>query len=60
MGIIPEAVDIYALDLHVQIEVVDALHVRRVPGGWIYTEYDKDGEDTYISSVFVPFNNEFK
>lgn len=40
--------------------------VQRVPGGWIFTEYLEshfDGSNdtnTNISSVFVPYNDEFK
>ncbi len=41
------------------------LSVRRVPGGWIFTEFDDsqgDGSDiqTRLSSVFVPYNEEFR
>lgn len=41
------------------------LSVRRVPGGWIFTEFDDsqgDGNDiqTRLSSVFVPYNEEYK
>jgi hypothetical protein len=40
---------IYELKLHEIIEAVEGLWVRRVPGGWIYTEPEPD------SSVFVPY-----
>lgn len=29
--------------------------VNRVPGGWVYLYFSRDG----FSSTFVPFNNEF-
>lgn len=32
--------------------------VLRVPGGWVYRSYDKGHQ--ILSSVFVPFNKEFK
>lgn len=39
--------------------------VRRVPGGWIFTEFhdsqnESNDRHTAISSVFVPHNDEFK
>lgn len=33
-------------------------NILRVPGGWIFRTSDNE-RDIYISSVFVPFNNEF-
>jgi hypothetical protein len=41
------------------------LSIRRVPGGWIFTEFEDshgDGSDVQsrLSSVFVPYNDEFK
>jgi len=41
------------------------LSVRRVPGGWIFTEFEESiGEENdcqkRLSSVFVPYNEEFK
>jgi hypothetical protein len=41
-----------------------SLSVRRVPGGWIFTEFEDSSEESAIqvrlSSVFVPYNDEFK
>lgn len=42
-----------------------ALSVRRVPGGWIFTDFQDSQEEgnviqTRLSSVFVPYNDEFK
>jgi hypothetical protein len=31
---------------------------RRVPGGWIFTSFDT--RERIMSSVFVPWNNEFQ
>jgi hypothetical protein len=52
---------IYEMDLHDEIEVDDT-RVTRVPGGWIYTftSYDDRNDTWRISSVFVPYNNEFQ
>ena len=41
------------------------LSVRRVPGGWLFTEFEEsigEGNDCQkrLSSVFVPYNEEFK
>ena len=41
------------------------LSVRRVPGGWIFTNFEDSHEDgnaiqSRLSSVFVPYNEEFK
>jgi hypothetical protein len=41
------------------------LSVRRVPGGWIFTElHDSQGDGNNVqqrlSSVFVPYSDEFK
>lgn len=30
--------------------------IKRVPGGWIYSHGNSNGE----SSAFIPFNNEFQ
>jgi hypothetical protein len=47
---------IYKLELNQRYELSDEITIRRVPGGWIY--YISYNEN-YVSSVFVPFNNEF-
>lgn len=60
--------DIYKLKLHEAIYTED-YRILRVPGGFIYTILkQKDAykesawirEVTHISSVFVPFDNEFR
>ena len=56
---------IYELELHetlehfVSTEIRDALAycVIRVPGGWVYSTFDKSSK--IGSSVFVPYDNEF-
>jgi hypothetical protein len=63
--------DIYKLQLleetftDRQIHGSSVLSIRRVPGGWIFTEIidsQGDGTDfnTRLSCVFVPYNDEFK
>lgn len=61
--------DIYALKLMESVTIENDLEsyttVQRVPGGWIFTEYVESHSDgsndrsTNISSVFVPYNEEF-
>jgi hypothetical protein len=53
-------VDIYAMGLHDYIEIEDRAFrgsILRVAGGWIY-QSEARGYET-ITTVFVPFNNEF-
>lgn len=54
--------DIYDLKLHETTEIIkqDGLnyYVTRVAGGWIYQYMRLDCNS--MTSVFVPFNNEFK
>lgn len=43
----------------------NGVSVRRVPGGWTFTEFENNrdhngNEALAISSVFVPYNEEFK
>lgn len=62
--------NIYALDLLEEtFEKKDqynprSLSIRRVPGGWIFTEFEDSSEESSIqvriSAVFVPYNDEFK
>lgn len=53
--------NIYHLDLH-EISIVNDgnlfTKVMRVPGGFIYTSYDKS--HNIMSSVFVPLDYEYK
>lgn len=46
---------IYDLELNESIDV-NGHTVHRVPGGWIYMTYNYGK----VSSVFVPFDNEFQ
>lgn len=48
--------EIYAMELHDEIEITPMLDVIRVPGGWIYVFYTAEDD---LSHIFVPFNNEF-
>jgi hypothetical protein len=50
--------DIYKMRLHEQLRITDHLYIRRVPGGWIYTEYNPNSEAE--NAVFVPFDNGFQ
>ncbi len=47
---------IYNMDLHAEITLNGGTNVLRVPGGWVYLTYNA----RHLSSVFVPFNNEFQ
>lgn len=52
---------IYELELNERIKHVDKdtagrTYIRRVPGGWVYTQVIPKG----MSSCFVPFNKEFR
>ena len=54
--------DIYKLKLHEEVQI-GADFIRRVPGGWIYTEYTESLVGTgytCVSKCFVPFDNEFQ
>ena len=53
---------IYSMNLHEMIIVGEISHslatvVLRVPGGWVYSQFDKS--HNMSSSVFVPFDNEY-
>lgn len=62
--------DIYSLKLMdsttVEYNTENYTTIQRVPGGWIFTEYYTNERQspkelsTSISSVFVPYNDEFK
>jgi hypothetical protein len=49
---------IYEMHLHQTMKLTNYSDVMRVPGGWVYSQWE-DGEASNISQVFVPFNNEF-
>lgn len=53
---------IYRLKLHGSCLLPDGDHVRRVPGGWIYSMAYQQGAaaDPVMRPVFVPFDNEFQ
>jgi len=42
--------DLLRMELNEESAPIDNLHIRRVPGGWVYTQFF--GPDT--TSVFVP------
>lgn len=42
--------DIYSLKMNEAVNIDDFTRVRRVPSGWIYTNYDRE-----VTSVFIPF-----
>lgn len=56
-----EKKSIYDLELNETLVSCDYI-IRRVPGGWVYTEYDGANSQNIciMSSVFVPFHNEFQ
>lgn len=59
MGEGPDYVkSIYELKLHETLypTIESSISIMRVPGGWLYYRIDS----MQISSVFVPFNKEFK
>lgn len=54
---------LYQMGLHQQLTPATPAPVciTRVPGGWVYTIYSHVHPDSYhVSSVFVPFHNEFQ
>ena len=55
-----ESEGLYGLELHAFIKS-SGFYITRVPGGWIYETYaDGNGWCDIVTSVFVPFNNEFQ
>jgi len=52
--------NIYDLELHEESRLIKSgCVVIRVPGGWIYQNWDFDNK-YLIDSTFVPYNTEFK
>lgn len=54
--------DLYDMKLHEQTtpKNIPLTEITRVPGGWIYVYYQKDGMNGYReSTVFIPYNEEF-
>jgi hypothetical protein len=58
--------DIYNMELHQTIKIeapqktdgyLPYRYATRVPGGWIYSDYDSE-KDTYIEKIFIPFDND--
>jgi len=47
--------ELYALGLFKEIKIGVGEYMRRVPGGWLYTNY----HDGTSACCFIPFNNEF-
>lgn len=61
-----EPADIYELKLHQTIDIqknnaeyLPFRYVTRVPGGWIYSNYNTDS-DTYADKLFIPFDNDMQ
>ena len=53
--------EIYKMKLHETLMLDDCLLITRVPGGWIYEISAETGTGGYsLTSVFVPYNNEFE
>lgn len=48
---------LYEMDLHETIKFSQKLYVTRVPDGWFYDRINDIGR---MSSVFIPYNEEFK
>ena len=59
-----EEESIYDLGLNEGMPLNYDVRILRVPGGWIYThfniKYSREDEDEIATSVFVPYNDEFK
>jgi hypothetical protein len=55
------SVNVYNMKLHEKV-FEGGTEITRVPGGWIYTTESYGVEEAHwsVSSVFVPFNNEFQ
>lgn len=52
--------NIYKMKLHESAWVEDVgKSVLRVPGGWIYGDWDTERDQPIEGGTFVPFNNEF-
>jgi len=53
--------NLYEMKLHEEL-TIGWIKILRVPGGWIYVEYQQthNTDDTKHTSVFVPFHNEFQ
>ena len=54
---------IYDMELHEKLTPAikgSIIDIIRVPGGWIYSTYSMSNDNYWsVSSVFVPFNDEF-
>ena len=70
--VIRQNTDIYSMKLHQTIDLQNKenwdkygylpyRYITRVPGGWIYSNYDTD-KDAYITGdkIFVPFDNDLQ
>lgn len=49
----------YSLRPFTEIKIGRQL-ITRVPGGWIFTNYNSGEKELSMTSVFVPYNDEFK
>ena len=50
---------LYWMGLHDTKKLHNCAEIMRVPGGWIYSQWDSNQDNSGINQVFVPFNNEF-
>lgn len=53
-----DAEELYDLELHENFVISSQLHAMRVPGGWIYYDWDSETGKSY-NPVFVPYHAEF-
>jgi len=50
----------YVLPLGEKMYINDSTQVLRVPGGWVVTDFNSEGNGISVSSAFVPWNNEYQ
>ena len=51
---------LYKMKLNELMSIKPNIEVLRVAGGWVYMYTTINRSGTSISTVFVPFNNEFQ
>jgi len=51
--------EFYSLSPFTEIKIGRQL-ITRVPGGWIFTNYTSGEKEHSVTSVFVPYSDEFK
>ena len=56
--------EIWELDLFQCYEIDNCYSLRRVPGGWIFTEVPLDAQDipifTEANNTFIPYSEDFR